>query len=39
MQYVVCYDIADDRRRDRIASALLGLRAAGSGERIRGEPG
>jgi len=23
MQYVVCYDIADDRRRDRIASALL----------------
>jgi CRISPR-associated protein Cas2 len=23
MQYVVCYDIADDRRRDRVASALL----------------
>lgn len=23
MQYVVCYDIADDRRRDRIAAALL----------------
>ena len=23
MQYVICYDIADDRRRDRIASALL----------------
>ncbi len=23
MQYIVCYDIADDRRRDRIASALL----------------
>ena len=23
MQYVVCYDIDDDRRRDRIASALL----------------
>ena len=23
MQYVVCYDIADDRRRDRLASALL----------------
>ena len=23
MQYVVCYDIADDRRRDRVAQALL----------------
>ena len=23
MQYVVCYDIADDRRRARLASALL----------------
>ena len=23
MQYVVCYDIADDRRRERIATALL----------------
>ncbi len=23
MQYVVCYDIADDRRRDRMARALL----------------
>ena len=23
MQYVVCYDIADDRRRERIAAALL----------------
>ena len=23
MQYVICYDIADDRRRDRVASALL----------------
>ena len=23
MQYVICYDIADDRRRDRLASALL----------------
>jgi CRISPR-associated protein Cas2 len=23
VQYVVCYDIADDRRRDRLASALL----------------
>ena len=23
MQYVVCYDIADDRRRDRVASMLL----------------
>lgn len=23
MQYVVCYDIADDRRRDRVAAALL----------------
>jgi CRISPR-associated protein Cas2 len=23
MQYVVCYDIADDRRRDRLASVLL----------------
>ena len=23
MQYVICYDIADDRRRNRIATALL----------------
>jgi CRISPR-associated protein Cas2 len=23
MQYVICYDIADDRRRNRAASALL----------------
>jgi CRISPR-associated protein Cas2 len=23
MQYVICYDISDDRRRSRIASALL----------------
>jgi len=23
MQYVVCYDIADDRRRDRVAAVLL----------------
>ena len=23
MQYVICYDIADDRRRDRVAKALL----------------
>ncbi len=23
MQYVVCYDIADDRRRERLSSALL----------------
>ena len=23
MEYVVCYDIADDRRRARVASALL----------------
>jgi CRISPR-associated protein Cas2 len=23
MQYIVCYDIADDRRRDRVASTLL----------------
>lgn len=23
MQYVVCYDIADDRRRERVAAALL----------------
>jgi CRISPR/Cas system-associated endoribonuclease Cas2 len=23
LQYVICYDIADDRRRNRIATALL----------------
>ena len=23
MQYVICYDIADDRRRNRVATALL----------------
>jgi CRISPR-associated protein Cas2 len=23
MRYLVCYDIADDRRRDRVATALL----------------
>lgn len=30
MQYVVCYDIADDRRRNRMATALLDF-----GERVQ----
>jgi len=30
MQYVVCYDIADDRRRNRVATALLDF-----GERVQ----
>ena len=35
MKYVVTYDIADDRRREDVATLLSGLRAAGPAQRVR----